>query len=163
MRIIEIDLDELDGDLAELLLVSNKVRTREQLMRRAVLDWIDPIIPSGAEFEFEDRPEGDEMWISLEVPDSGATVDLARAWRVAQADAKACALVLERDHSLEATLRVYRNGLDWLRFWSCRHPNDGWRLRFERQLWERKAGLEELKAEAGMRFRFEVLDELKTM
>jgi hypothetical protein len=49
MRIIEINLDELDPDLAELLLVSGKVRTEEQLMRKALLDWIDPLIAGGAE------------------------------------------------------------------------------------------------------------------
>jgi hypothetical protein len=103
------------------------------------------------------------MYISLDVPESGATVDLAVAWRVAQADVRACSSVLQRDHSFDATLRVYKNSLDWLRFWSFRHPNDGWRLRFERQLADRKAGLEQLKEDAGMRFRFEMLEELKTV
>jgi hypothetical protein len=38
MRVLEIDLDELDEDVVELLLVSGKLRTREQLMRKAISD-----------------------------------------------------------------------------------------------------------------------------
>src|SRR5258708_3248292 len=98
MRVIEID-GKLDDDVEELLLVSGKLRTGEQGVRKVILEAIDPMIATGPEFEFEDRP-GDDMWISLEVPDSGSVVDLAVAWRVAQLDARACALVLERDHSL---------------------------------------------------------------
>jgi hypothetical protein len=161
MRVIQID-GELDEDVEELLRVSGRVRTKEELMRKAVLDAIDPMIAGGPEFEFEDRPR-DERWISLEVPDSSAKVDLAVAWRVAQLDARACALVLERDHSLQATLRVYKNSLDWLRFWSWRHPNDRWRSVFERQLRDRRAGLEALRSEAGLRFRFDLLEELKAI
>jgi hypothetical protein len=161
MRVIEID--EIDDDVLELLMISGKVKTEAEMMRKAMLDAIDPVNARGPEFEFETRPDGDEMWISLEVPESGATVDLAVAWTVAQLDARACALVLERDGSVEATLRVYRNTLGWLRFWAWRHPNNKYRAMFEAQLEERKAGLAELKRRAGMRFQFEILDELKTM
>jgi hypothetical protein len=163
MRIIEIEEgDRIDGDLLELLIVSGKLKTEEQLMRKALLDAVDPVIATGPEFEFEDRPD-DEMYISLDVPDSGSRVDLAVAWTVAQADAKACALVLERDHSFAATLRVYKNTLGWLRFWSRRFPNDQQRMRFERQLSERKARLEWLKDEAGYKFKFHLLEELKAI
>jgi hypothetical protein len=160
-RIIEIN-GNLDDDVEELLRVSGKLRTEEQLMRKALLDAIDPVMPLGPEFEFEARPD-EEGWISLEVPDSGSRVDLAIAWRVAQLDARACRLVLERDHSPEATLRVYRNTVDWLRFWSWRHPNDQWREQFERQLSERRAGLQELKERAKYQFRPDIVEELEAI
>ena len=71
MRIIELNLDDLDEDLAELLLVSGKVKTGEQLMRKALLDWIDPLIATGPEFEFEGR-----------MPPSGATVKTKDPWKL---------------------------------------------------------------------------------
>jgi hypothetical protein len=160
-RIIELDGD-LDEDVMELLLVSGKLKTPEQIIRQFVLDAIDPIDATGPTFIWEVRPDN-PMYISLEVPDRYAKVDLARAVKISKLDASACALVLERDHSTEATLRVYRNTLDWLRFLSVRHPNELCREEFSQQLEIRKAGLAELKTKASLRFRFDVLDELKTM
>jgi hypothetical protein len=161
MNWIEID-GELDDDLEELLLISGKLRTREQIIREIVLREIDPIIPLGPEFEFEERPD-EEDYISLEVPDSGARVDLAVAWQVAQLDAPACTIILERDHSLAASLRVYKNTIGWLSFWATRHPNDKWRARFEQQLEDRKAGLEALKEKAKWQYDLPMLEELKSI
>ena len=160
-QIIEIDC-ELDPDLIELLELSGKLRTREELMRQIVLDAVDPVIAVGSEFIFEQREDRDD-YISLEIPDRNAQVDLAIAWTVAQLDARACALVLETDHSLAATIRVYRNTLDWLAFWSVRHPNDNWRAEFRAQLSVRRAVLQKLKDRAGFRFEFEMLEELKAI
>jgi hypothetical protein len=159
MHIIEIE-GKLDDDLEELLFISGKLKSREQIMREILLRAIDPAIPLGPEFEFEVRPE-EEDYISLEVPDSGAKVDLAIAWQVAKLDAQACALVLDRDDSTAATLRVYRNQLQWLSFWSSRHPHDKWRAIFERQLEQRKTGLKALKDKATLRFNLPMLEELQ--
>jgi hypothetical protein len=60
-------------------------------------------------------------------------------------------------------IRVYRNVTEWLRFLSIRHPNEQCRLEFSLQLKDRRARLEELKTMAELRFRFDVLNELKTM
>ena len=162
MKIIEID-GELDPDVIELLKVSGKLRSRDQIMRKLVLDAIDPAIPMGREFEFEPRPHNDPMYLSLEVPDSGAQVDLAHAWTIAQLDAQASARILDRDDSLAATVRVYINQLRWLAFWAWRFPNEVWRQKFETQLMERQAGLNELRLKAQLTFRFDVLDKLKSV
>ena len=162
MRIIEID-GELDPDVIELLEVSGKLRTKEQIVREIVLEAIDPINAFGPEFIFESRPNDDPMYLSLEVPDFGDQVDLAHAWTIAQLDAKAAALILDRDNSLAATLRVLRNQHQWFAFWASRFPHDGWRQRFATQLAERQEALEALKMKAGCHFRLEVLNELKAI
>jgi hypothetical protein len=69
--------------------------------------------------------------------------------------------VLERDGTIEASLRVYRNIIGWLRFWSVRFPNEEARGEFERQLEERMWGLAALKCKARLRFRFEELEQLE--
>jgi hypothetical protein len=70
---------------------------------------------------------------------------------------------MDRDHSIEASLRVYRNIIAWLRFWSVRFPNEEAREEFERQLEERMIGLAALKARARMRFKLEELEELESV
>jgi hypothetical protein len=112
---IEIDWDDLDDDVKALLSVSDLLRTEEQLMREMILDAIDPIIASGPPFRFEPR-EPDQFYISIDVPHPCAKVDLAEALEVYMADAEACRVTLEHDHSLEGTLRVYLNTIAWLRF-----------------------------------------------
>jgi hypothetical protein len=157
MRIIEIN-GHLSDDLEELLLISGKLKTQEQLMREMLLSALDPAIPMGPEFEFEIRPP-EEDYISLEVPEVGSKCDLALAWQTAKQDARGCEIVLGRDESMEATLRVYTNSLRWLAFWAHRHPNDRWRAVFERQLKERKAVLQALKERA--KYNPPMLEELK--
>ena len=159
MHIIEIE-GKLDDDLEELLFISGKLKSREQIMREILLRAIDPAVPLGPEFEFEVRPD-EEDYISLEVPDGGSKVDLAVAWQIANLDARACEIVLERDNSTAVILRVYRNQLQWLSFWASRHPNDKWRAIFERQLEQRKAGLKALKDKATLKFNLPVLEELQ--
>jgi hypothetical protein len=153
---------EVDDDLGELLVLSNRLRTEEQMVRELILRVIDPIIPTGDLFEFKQR-EPSDLFISSDVPRPWDRVDLARAWQVAQQDAQACQLVLERDHSIEASLRVYRNIIAWLRFLSVRFPNEEAREEFERQLEERMIGLSALKARARMRFRLEMIEELENV
>jgi hypothetical protein len=155
------DLD-VDDDLSELLGLCDQLLTEEQMRRRIILETIDPIIPCDDLFTFNQR-EPSELFISPEVPGPFDRVDLAVAWQVAQADARACRLVLERDHSLEATLRVYRNTIGWLRFLSVRFPNKEMRERFSRALEERMLGLSALKAKARMRFRLEMIEELENV
>ena len=69
--------------------------------------------------------------------------------------------MLAHDPELEGVLRVYRNTIGWLRFWSVRFPDEEQRERFAKQLDVRTAGLEELKTKTKMRFRLEVLKELE--
>jgi|SRR5215470_17722430 len=162
MRVIEINADELDPDVIELLELSGKLRSKEQVMRQIVLDALDPLVAFGPEFEFEDRPD-DEAYISIEVPGPCSRVDLAQAWVVAQLDARACELVLEADDSADATIRVLRNQHQWLAFWAHRFPNDQFRARFAAQLEDRRTALERLKSAAGQRMQFGLVSELKTI
>jgi hypothetical protein len=150
----------VDDDLGELIVLSDRLSTEEQMARELILRVIDPIIPTGDLFKFKER-EADG--ISPNVPKPWDRVDLARAWQIAQQDAQACQLVLRRDHSLEASLRVYRNIIAWLRFLSIRFPNEEAREEFERQLEERMIGLAALKARARMRFRLEMIEELENV
>jgi hypothetical protein len=162
MPIVVDDIADLglDDDLSELLGLSDQLRTREQAMREIILETVDPVIPCGDVFRF--NGSGDDG-ISPEVPKPYDRTDLAIAWRIAQQDAQACKLVLERDHSMEASLRVYRNIIAWLRFWSIRFPNEEAREEFERQLEERSIGLAALKAKARLRFKLEELEQLECL
>lgn len=156
--IVDVEFDELDDDLKALLGVSDLLRTEEQMAREIVLKAIDPIIALGPRFRFEGR-EPDDFYIG-DVPGPCDQVDLAEAWEVAQLDAEACRVTLQHDHSLEATLRVYRNTIKWLRFWSVRCPNVEWRERFERELHQREKVLNRLRDKAKWRFEFEIAEAL---
>jgi hypothetical protein len=158
----QFEFDALDDDLKALLCGSDQLRTEEQMAREIILNAIDPIIALGAPFRFEER-EPDDFYISIDVPAPWAQVDLAVAWEVAQQDAMACQLTLQHDHSLEATLRVYRNNLSWLRFWCVRFPNGEWRERFERELQVREEGLNNLRDKAKWRFEFEIMEALNNV
>jgi hypothetical protein len=156
LRVIDVEWDDLDDDLKALLCVSDQLYGEEQMAREIILDLIDPVSALGEPFSFEDR-EG------LEVPLPWAQVDLGKAWEVARSDAEACRLTLEEDHSIEATLRVYRNTIGWLRFWSSRWPNRKWRERFERELRVREEVLNRLQDRAKWRFEFEIMEALNNV
>jgi hypothetical protein len=156
------EFDALDDDLKALLRASDQLRTEEQMKREIILNAIDPIIALGDPFRFEER-EPDDFYISIDVPEPWAQVDLAKAWEVARLDAEACRLVLEQDHSLEATLRVYRNTIGWLRFWSVRWPNTEWRERFEQELQARERGLDRLREKTKWKFEFEIMEALNNV
>jgi hypothetical protein len=153
MMWVEFEFDALDDDLKALLCGSDQLYGEEEMARKIILDLIDPVIALGEPFSFEDRD-------SLEAPLPWAQVDLAKAWEVARSDAEACRLTLEEDHSVEATLRVYRNTIGWLRFWSNRWPNRQWRERFERELRVREKVLNRLQERAKWRFEFEIMEAL---
>jgi hypothetical protein len=155
--VISVEFDELDDDVKSLLCVSDLLRTEEQMMREIILNAIDPLIASGPRFSFEDRePIG-------AVPHPCAQVDLGEAWETARVDAEACRDLLEEDNSIEATLRVYRNTIGWLRFWSLRFPNAEWREQFEMELQARQVGLERLRKKARVKFNFEMIQELENV
>jgi hypothetical protein len=158
----EFEFDALDDDLRALLGVSDQLRTEEQMAREIILNAIDPIIALGDPFRFEKR-EHNDFYISIDVPEPWAQVDLAKAWEVARLDAEACRLTLEYDHSLEATLRVYRNTICWLRFWSIRWPNAEWRERFELELEARRIGLDGLRRKARARFNLDMMQALENV
>jgi hypothetical protein len=158
----QFEFDELDDDLKALIAVSDQLRTEEQMVREIILNAIDAIIALGPRFRFEER-EPSDFYISIDVAGPCAQVDLALAWEVAQLDARACQLTLEHDDGRDATLRVYRNTIAWLRFLSVRFPDAEWRQRFELELEARRSGLEELKSKARVRFNLEMIQELENV
>ena len=95
-QMIQINLDDLDEDIRDLILASGKLCTRDQAIRKAVLDAFDPIIPLGPPFEFETRDD-DPKYLSLMVPPPYADCDLAVCWKMAQLDANAVSLILDGD------------------------------------------------------------------
>jgi hypothetical protein len=159
---IEISFEDLDDDVKDLLVVSDLLRTEEQIVREMILEAIDPIIPTGPLFLFEPR-EPSEFYISIDVPSPSARVDLAQALEVARLDAVACRLTLEQDHSLEGTIRVYANTIAWLKFLSVRYPNADWRQRFEFELQVRGIGLDRLRRKARAKFEIEMLQALESV
>jgi len=134
----------------------------EMMVREMMVNAIDPIIPLNEPFTFENR-EPNDYYISLEVPGIGDRVDLFRAFEVSLLDARACRLVLEHDHSTSATLRVYRNTIQWLAFWSVRYPSEEGRAKFDKELEARTAGLKALKLKAQLKFDFRMMEELENI
>jgi hypothetical protein len=163
MPIVVDDIADLgvEDDLSELLGLCDQLWTREQMRRNLILQVIDPIIPTGDLFRFSER-KGD-FFISPDVPGPFDRTDLAIAWQIAQDDAKACRLVLEHDYTLDGALRVYRNTIAWLRFWSVRFPNEQQRAVFAEQLAERMMALAALKARARLRFELEMVEQLENI
>jgi hypothetical protein len=156
---IDVEWDDLADDLKALIGISDlsqMLRSEEEMAREIILDALDPITASGPRFCFDDREP-------LDVPHPCAQVDLARAWTEAQADVVACRDLMEADSGVEVALRVYRNTIRWLAFWTLRFPDREWREAFERQLRVREAVLERLKTRAGWRFEIEMLEELKNV
>jgi hypothetical protein len=161
MHIVEIDLDDLDEDLAEFLLMVAK--PREQIMRETIIRAIDPLQEVGLCFEFEPRPD-DECYLSLEVPPPNADVDIVYCWKIAQLDAEACSLILDRDNStIEDIVLVYGNLIRWLEFWELRFPSKKWRESFSVQLAQRKSRLAMLKHKAKYQIRPDIEEELKAI
>lgn len=148
-----IEWDDLDQDVKSLL---SLLPSKEQMARETILNAIDPIVPSGPRFSFEDRdPFG--------VPHPCAQVDLANAWSEARRDVEACRDLLDENNSVRATLIVYSNTIRWLEFWSLRFPNGEWREQFQRQLRVREAGLNRLKEKAKWKFEIKIMNALNNI
>jgi hypothetical protein len=161
MRMIEIDLDELDDDLAEFIIMISK--PKEAAMREIIVRSIDPLQNVGLCFEFEPRPD-DEFYLSLEVPPPDADVDIIICWKIAQLDALAASRILDRPYSsIEDIVVVYRNLISWLAFWEQRFPSKAWRERFSLQLADRRAGLAALKHKAKYQIRPDIVEELEAI
>jgi hypothetical protein len=116
--------------------------------------------PLGDPFEFGERPD-DAWFISPEVPEAHAQVDLMRAWEVAQADGRACRLVLDGDAAIEDVLRAYVNTVRWMRFWADRCPDPAERVKLGKALEDREAKLQRFRARARRRLDFEVMEGLE--
>jgi hypothetical protein len=147
-----------DGDLIEWL--------RSMMQTVPIGEWegswmqriiADSGIAIGDPFEFGERPD-DPRFISPEVPKPYSQVDLARAFEVAQADARACRRVLDGDPAIEDVLRAYVNTIWWLRFWSEHCPDPAERVKLGKALEDREAKLERFKARARLRLDFECME-----
>jgi hypothetical protein len=122
---------------------------------------MDPIHASGEPFVFpKGSGEPDFCWFSPEVPGPYANVDILEAMDVSERDAKACSLTLEVDQSIEATLRIYKNSISWLRFWSIRSPSAEGRVTAARNLERMEQGLSQLRAKAFMKANREMIEGL---
>jgi len=154
-------LSERDRKLIEAVKFMWGISVREvcEMARGIILREMDPIEADGEPFVF---PTGSrcDSWISPEVPEFNAKVDLLEAWAVAERDASACRQVLEHNHSMGATIRVYVNSIKWMRFWSVRFPDAEWRARFAQELEAREAGLAELRSKAFRKGDLEMIEEL---
>ena len=158
-------LNQRDRKLIEAVKFMWGISVREvcAMARGIILREMDPIQADGEVFDFVEAAPGsmpDFCWISPAVPEPNAKVDLHEALRVAERDARACETTLEWDSSTEAILRVYRNTITWLRFWSIRAPQAEWRARFSRELGAREEGLAELRAKAFQKGNLEMIEEL---
>lgn len=155
MILIDVVWDDLDDDLKALLSICDV--WEQPMAREIILGAIDPIIANGPRFSFEDRE------VIEDVPHPCAQIDLARAWSEAQIDARACKALLEADGSFEAALRVYRNTIGWLRFWSLRFPNERWREGFERQLEVREKAINRLWRKSKLKAELEIMQALENV
>jgi hypothetical protein len=81
---------------------------------------LDPIRAEGPEFVWPRSNEPDLWWISPLVPASTANVCVIEALNRWMNDTKNCQWLLEHDDTVEATVRVFRNTISWLKFWSVR-------------------------------------------
>jgi hypothetical protein len=148
-----IEWNDLNDDVKSLL---SLLPSEQQMAREIILNAVDPITATGPRFSFDDREPFD-------VPHPCARVDLARAWTEARRDAEACRDLLDDDASLHAALRVYRNTIRWLQFWSLRFPDGRWREEFEAQLRVRVVGLNRLKDKAKWKFEIELMQALNNI
>jgi hypothetical protein len=119
------------------------------MARAFILADLDPIRATGERFVFpKGSGEPDFCWFSPEVPEPYANVDLLEARDVTERDAKACELTLKVDNSIEATLKVYKNSMAWMRFWSVRSHTPEGRAAFAQSLDRMEEGLGELRLKA---------------
>jgi hypothetical protein len=128
-------------------LCGSTVREICMMARAFILVEMDPIHATGEPFVFPRGAPGsqpDFCWISPEVPGPYANVDLLEALSVTERDAQACDLTLKVDNSIEATLRVYKNSIAWMRFWAVRSPSAECRETSARNLERMEEGLSEL-------------------
>jgi hypothetical protein len=152
----------LEGAKYEMKTTVREVIRMARAIAEAEIDLLagmDPIQATGEEFIFPMRCG--PHWISGEVPEPFANVDLRRAWDVAQGDAHACRRVLETDSSIEASLRVFANSIRWAQFWSIRCPRVEGRIMFSQTLERLEEALERLRSKALEKGNLKVLEGLK--
>jgi hypothetical protein len=111
---------------------------------------LDPIKAEGPQFIW---PKSNDdgccfCWISPVVPAPDANVCVIEALNRWQNHTNACKHVLENDDSIEATVKVLRNTICWLRFWSVRACTVELRGWYAKQLEERLQRLAQLREKA---------------
>jgi hypothetical protein len=98
----------------------------------------DPVAdPGGDLFRWDDwAPRDDPFFLSVDVPEPDAVVDVLEAWERAKLDARRCARALVEGRegdgkvSERMAVTVFVNSLKWSKFWARRHPDAEWRRKF---------------------------------
>jgi hypothetical protein len=122
-----------------------------EMASKIVSVQIDPIEATGEPFVFQNRRPNceaclfDPLWINTEVPSPDADVDLIDAFAEFKKDCLHAEEFLQARPGIDQLLLVYRNGRDWCRFWSVRHPLRETRKMFVERLAERETAMEELR------------------
>jgi hypothetical protein len=134
------DVDQIYEIAARL---GETIVTVVKMVRLLVTNEIDPLPIHQREgtFEFD--------WNSGP-PDPMSDCDLVVAWSYAQAAAKHNQQLLQAPDrlSLRTVLGIFRNTIAWAKFWSIRHPHDGWREKFAEEVAAAEADVRALIATA---------------
>jgi hypothetical protein len=142
--------NDKDRELFEAVKSATGATIREicAVGRAIILSDLDPIKAEGPEFIWPKPPEPDFWWINPSVPAPDANVCVVEALNHWMTDTDACKRVLDVDDSIEATVRVLRNTICWLKFWSVRARTAELRGWYSNQLELRLAGLTQLREKA---------------
>jgi hypothetical protein len=157
-------LNEHDRELFEAVKLETGATIREicAVGRAIILADLYPIKAEGPVFIW---PKGDGegcsfCWISPLVPAPDANCDVIEALNRWKRDCDACKHVLENDDSIEATVKVLRNTICWLKFWQVRARTAELRGWYAKLLEERLAGLAQLREKAFARGKDKILEAL---
>jgi hypothetical protein len=98
------------------------VREIHPMLERMLAEGLDPITPTGDEFEFGD----------FDVPPPNANLNLLEAVEVCGRHAKTCEMLLSGE--VDRARAVLRNSIAWLEFWRVRALTEELREMFSRSL-----------------------------
>jgi hypothetical protein len=142
--------NDKDRELFEAVKSATGATIREICVvgRAIILSDLDPIKADSAPFIWPKPPEPDFWWINPSVRAPDGNVCVIEALNHWMTDTDACKRVLDVDDSIEATVRVLRNTISWLKFWSVRARTPELRGWYSDQLKLRLAGLTQLREKA---------------
>jgi hypothetical protein len=84
--------------------------------------------------------------------------DFETAWRNAEQNALLCAHILETENSVNRTILVWHNTVNWMAYWGMFHPDPVWRAQFAKQAIERRLALNAILARHGLEHEYEIED-----